>query len=234
MLAVMCLFCSGFGATTARAQVPQTYQQWTALLSTATPSASTPGVALWLDVHARRGAGSTVGLFRPGVGVTLAPWVSLWAGYAWIPTFVDGPGDTVHEHRIWQQLVLRHRIAAWGISLQSRTRLEQRFSTAGDETGWRMRHFARVGWRPHPEHPLGLVLWDEVFVGLGTTDWGAPSGLDQNRLFLGPFLQMAPSARLEGGYLFVHLEREGARQAHVLAVNLFLSLRPDPPPPAVR
>ncbi len=121
----------------------------------------------------------------------------------------------------------------FGLSLQSRTRFEQRFHRSGGDVGFRLRQFVRANWRPSAKVPIGVAFWDEIFVGLNDTDWGAPSGIDQNRAFLGPFLQMTPWARLEAGYLFVYLDRASDLYAHVVAVNLFVSARPPPPPPAL-
>lgn len=211
----------------ARGQDRQDAQVWAAVLATAATRPAPPNLSFWLDVHGRRGGAGTVALVRPGIGAELTPWLSVWAGYAWIPTFDDTSGSTAHEHRIWEQFILQHVFEDAGISLQSRTRFEQRFSGAGDDVALRLRQFVRANWRPHPDFPVGVAFWDELFVGLTQPDWGAPQGMDQNRAFLGPFLQMAPWARLEAGYLFVYLDRGTSDlYAHVLAINLFVFPRP--------
>ncbi len=213
----------------ARAQDREDAQAWSALLATAQTAPAPPNFALWLDVHGRRGGANTIVLLRPGVGFAITPWLSVWAGYAWIPTFDDATSTITHEHRIWQQAILSPRLEALGLAFQSRTRLEQRFSELGGDVALRVRQFVRANWQPSPDFPMGIAVWDELFVGLTQPDWGAPQGIDQNRLFVGPFLQMAPWARLEAGYAFVYLDR-GDRDlyAHVLAVNLFVSPRPAP------
>ena len=203
------------------------FQQWAAVLGTAHTQPAPPGLSFWLDLHARRGDAGTVLLLRPGIGVEVFPWLSLWAGYGWIPVFDDASGGVRHEHRIWQQVTLTHRSPEVGITLQSRTRFEQRFSEAGSDVGLRIRQFVRANWRPSRDVPIGIAFWDELFLGLTETDWGTPTGIDQNRVFLGPFLQMESWARLEAGYLFVYLDRGTTdTYAHVLAVNLFISGRP--------
>lgn len=219
-------------SATARAQDRDELQLWSAILATASTAPAPPDFALWLDVHARRGAAGTVVIARPGVGVEIFDWLSVWAGYGWVPVFDDASGGVVHEHRLWQQAILQHGFRELGLSLQSRTRVEQRFSEAGGDVGVRLRQFWRVNWQPSPEVPIGLAVWDELFVGFNDTDWGAPSGVDQNRVFVGPFLAMAPWARLEAGYLFAYLDR-GASDlyAHVVAVNLFVFPRVPAPPP---
>lgn len=219
LLGVTLLMISG----SAHAQDQSEFQIWGALLSTAHTSPSTPRFSLWLDVHARRGESGTVHIFRPGAGVVVNDFLSLWAGYAWVPVFTDG-GPRRDEHRFWQQIILSPSVASF--SFQSRTRFEQRLNEGGDDVGFRIRQFVRANWQPRESVPLGLAVWDELFLGLNEPDWGAPSGFDQNRLFIGPFLKAAPWARLEIGYLFVYLDRTPNVAAHVLAINLFVSIKP--------
>lgn len=227
---VLWIVLAGAPVAPAAAQDREELQIWAALLSTFDLHEDRKVPSLWLDVHARRGGAGTVHILRPGVGWRVADFLSLWVGYGWVPVFTDGAG-TVHEHRIWEQVILQHRTPS-RIALQSRTRLEQRFSTAGDDLGWRVREFLRFAWQPSPDVPLGGVMWDELFLGLGDTDWGAPGGFDQNRLFLGMFLKAAPWARFEAGYLSVYVRRAtGDLLAHVLAVNLFINAGPPAPPP---
>ena len=196
-------------------------QVWTAVLGNAKLGDQSSGLSLWLDTHLRRGDAGTVHIARPGIGWRLNPSLSVWAGYAWVPVFTDG-ADAVHEHRAWQQLILKTKLDS-GLALQSRTRFEQRFSGAGDDTAFRIREFVRVG---HPlRGPFGLVAWDELFIGLNDVDWGASAGFDQNRLFLGGSAKIAGGLRVEMGYLFVYLNREPNNiVAHVLATNLFVAL----------
>ena len=191
---------------------------WNALLSTVSLNSEATGPSLWLDVHGRRGP-STGLLLRPGAGYRIAPWVSVWAGYGWMPVF-DNEGARIDEHRVWQQVVLTKKVAPF--SLQARTRVEQRFGS-DPGVGYRVREFVRVGWSPE-ELPFGLVLWDEVFVGLNETSWGPRSGYDQNRLFMGGALPIPDKARFETGYLAVHANRTPDQLAHVLVMNLFVGL----------
>lgn len=216
---------------TAHAQGRDEYQQWAALFVNGRLDPTTPRLNLWFDAHARRRGNGTLLIFRPAVGLDVAPWLSIYLGYAYVPLFTDGQA-TLHEHRIWQQATLRHRFD-FGLAVQSRTRFEQRVSDAGGDVGLRLRQFVRANWQPKPDIPLGIAFWDELFIGLNDTDWGPAAGMDQNRVFLGPFLMMAPWVRLEAGYLFAYLDRGTTDlYAHTLAVNLFLFLAPPPPPPA--
>ena len=212
------------------AQTTSEFQLWNGVFVTQQLSSEAPSAALWLDLHARRGADGTVGIVRPGVGFRASKWLSVWGGYAWIPVDDDTIGEASNEHRAWQQVILDHRFPA-GVTLQSRTRLEQRFSDGGDDIGLRVRQFVRANWRPTPDTPVGLASWDELFLGLNETTWGQPGGIDQNRLFIGPFLQPTPLLRVEAGYLLAYLERDDSdRVFHAAALNVFLS----PPPPAAK
>jgi hypothetical protein len=216
----------------ASAQDRQELQLWSAALGTFDVHPVPPALSFWLDAHARRGGAGNVVILRPGIGAAIFDWLSVWGGYAWVPTFDDATGATVHEHRLWEQAQVQYRWP-FGLLLQGRVRLEQRFSDLGSDIGVRLRIFVRANWQPSADVPIGVAFWDELFLGMNDTDWGAPSGFDQNRMFIGPFLQMAPWARLEAGYLFTYLDRGAADlYAHVVAVNLFLGVKPPAPAPA--
>ena len=220
--AFVCLFALA-PPVAAQTSPAHEFANWNAVLTSASLT-PTPGPTLWFDLHARRGEAGTVFLVRPGAGFQFTPWLSAWAGYAWIPTLDDASDARTDEHRLWQQLILTPALAP-GLGLQSRTRLEQRLGE-GRAMGHRIRQFVRVDYRPE-SLPVGLVAWDELFLGVAGDDWG-PKGYDQNRLFLGVALPVSPAVRLEGGYLLVHLDRAQDRFVHALAVNLFLSAKPNP------
>jgi hypothetical protein len=148
--------------------------------------------------------------------------LSAWIGYGWIP-FNPDAGETIHEHRVWQQLVAKHSTST--LSLQSRTRFEQRLRSDGDDLAFRVRQFFRAGIQLGDSSPYGLVMWNETFIGLSEPDWGARKGIDQNRLFVGGFVKLAPHLRLEGGYLSLYVVRNGDDLlGHVLATTLFVAL----------
>lgn len=183
------------------------------------PVGESEKVRLWLDLHDRRGKSTAVNLVRPAVGWSLTPRSSLWLGYAWIPTVPD-EGAVTHEHRIWQQALLS-AAPTDGLSLLLRPRLEERF-LPGESLGLRVRLFGRAGLRLRED--WGVALWDEVFVQLNEPGWTAPAGLDQNRLFVGPFVQPSPDVRVEVGYLQQWLPRpEESTLYHLSAMNLFVS-----------
>ena len=207
---------------TAWAQTTQDIQVWTSVAGTAALNEESTGPSAWLDVHLRRSGANTVHIFRPGLGWRLGDAVSVWAGYGWIPTLPD-EGDLQIENRFWQQVIAKHSASRLGF--MSRTRFEQRLADSGDDLGLRVRQFGRVGWDWRDDGRCGLVVWDELFLGLNETDWGAPAGLDQNRLFAGVFLKSGTRVRGELGYLSLFVDRDGGNTlGHVLSTTVFVSL----------
>lgn len=209
---------------TAEAQHTQRFEVWYSMPMTVDVGEELPRLQLWLDEHVRRGPQQTVHITRPGLGLRIYDWLTVYAGYAWVPTFVDEPRATRHEHRLWEQL-----IANWSpvgsVGIQVRTRFEQRFSDAGDDVALRVRQFARLLWKPAQTAPLAFVVWDEVFVGLNDADWGPAAGYDQNRLFAGPAFSIDDVARFEVGYMVNHLRREPENViGHVLYTQLLVFL----------
>ena len=205
--------------TSANAETDTQLQVWNSVTVTGDLAPAKDGVALWFDGHLRRGDAGTTVIVRPGIGYRLSPGWSVWAGYAWIPSFTDG-GDRRDEHRIWQQAIGTLKRGALTLSL--RGRLEQRMGD-GDDLGHRLRTQARLAWTPS-NAPVGLVVWDEVFVALNDADWGQRQGVDQNRLFAGVSAPVGGGARVEAGYLFALIDRAINVQIHALAVSLTLPL----------
>lgn len=161
-------------------------------------------------------------LIRPGVGYEISEGTAAWVGYAWIRT-APGVVADFDEHRIWQQLTWSKAFDPANVDLRSR--LEQRLVETGSDTGWRFRQLAALR-RPLQSDPrLTFVAWDEVFLHLNDTDWGARDGFDQNRAFLGfgwkPNLES--TWRLETGYLHQFIDRptQDDLSNHILSVNLF-------------
>ncbi len=70
---------------------------------------------------------------------------------------------------------------------------------------------------------LSWVLSDELFLNFNNTDWGARSGIDQNRAFLGLSYKIDASATLELGYLNQAVNtRTVDRENHVFSSTLSL------------
>jgi len=198
---------------------------WTALVGAVETDSA---LIASFETHVRRDGARSTALLRPAVGVRLADHWSTHAGYALILTVPDH-GSVVNEHRAWGQVVGNASLGE-RVRVQSRTRLEHRFVGSG-RVGHRARKFIRVEGPSGGSGGASPVVWNELFLGLNPTDWGAVAGVDQNRLFVGLFLLAPPWARLEAGYLFVYRDRGGADlYTHALAINLFVSARPPAPP----
>ena len=164
------------------------------------------------------------GVVRPGLGYQLNEEQTAWVGYAWIGESL--PDLTFHENRIWEQWTLTRERG--DMTIQLRSRLEQRFVSLGDDVGWRFRQMLRLQ-KPIERYPnLLWVAWDEIFFHLNDTDWGARTGYNQNRLFIG--LGRTPPTRsirrTEIGYLYqqIQVAEDGADLSnHILSINFFLS-----------
>ena len=181
----------------------------------------------WFDANTRF-LGDDFELFqaviRPGVGRQLNEQQSVWLGYAWIGERI--PGLDFHENRIWEQWMLTEDYR--DATLQFRTRLEQRFVSVGSQVGWRFRQLFRVQTPVAGSPNLLWVAWDEIFFHLNDTDWGARTGYNQNRVFVG--LGRIPTSnarrRTEIGYLYqqINVAEDGADLSnHILSINLFFS-----------
>jgi len=180
----------------------------------------------WLDVQARfsnESDGFGQSLVRPGIGYAINGQTSLWLGYAWIRTSPSS-GSDFDEHRIWQQLIWSKPLSR--VSFLSRTRLEQRFRDDGSDTGWRLRQFFKASYALSGNPNVSLVGYDELFFGLNDTDWGARSGFDRNRLFLGVGWRLGNSGHsMEIGYLNQFTDAASGKDLmeHILSLNVFLN-----------
>jgi len=161
-------------------------------------------------------------LLRGAVGVKLSQAVSFYQGYAHVVVPVDG-GRDINEERSFQQLSANLG-KPLSIELSSRTRLEQRWRSDGNGTGWRLRQMARL------ETPLradsdavNALVWSEAFIALNSTDWGARAGFDQLRTFAGLELGLAGASTIEAGYLNQIIDRPAGQTQvnHVASLTLF-------------
>jgi hypothetical protein len=153
------------------------------------------GPRVWLDLHGRRWGSKFIGIVRPAVGWDVSKHVGFMAGYGYVIGF-DGEAVS-HEHRLWEQALVSGRVPL-GVQLGLRLRVEHRWLMGHVALGQRLRALARV--MVPITDTVAAVVTDEVFVGLNETDW-APFGFDQNRLFVGPAVQVSKPVRLELGYL---------------------------------
>lgn len=183
------------------------------------------GVKWWFDGHGRfldDTDGFHQSIVRPGLGIPVNENTNAWAGYAWISTVPVG-GERFDEHRIWQQLTwsANHN----NLEFALRPRFEQRLVNTGSDTGLRFRQLLRAQHNlPNLPH-FNFVCWDELFFNLNDTDWGARSGFDQNRFFVGLGLKFPASSRFrtEIGYLnqTINSATGDDRTNHILSINLY-------------
>lgn len=209
----------------AEAQTTNESQMWASTTLTAKlggEEAKDHGPIAWLDLHARRGPDGFTGILRPALGWRFSPSLALYGGYAWVPFYADDDeSKDVQEHRAWQQLIYQGKEGP--LLLQLRPRFEQRFRP-DEDVAFRLRFFGRLNAELWESSPLAVAAWDETFVQLGETSWGAPGGFDQNRLFLG-LAYTVGEVRVEPGYLNVAIRRpdDSLRIEHNFAINAFWS-----------
>lgn len=160
-------------------------------------------------------------LIRPAIGVRVSDKVTLYQGYANVRTR-PAPGVETIEQRSFQQV-------NWslgkpgGVALSSRTRIEQRWLSNGDDMGWRVRQMVRAAVPVKQGGKVALLGWVEGFAALNDTDWGARAGLDRLRSFAGLELPLSGKSTVELGYLNQFVKGAARDQMdHVIAVNLML------------
>lgn len=161
-------------------------------------------------------------LLRPAIGWRVSKALTLWQGYAHVISPVQG-GRDVNEDRSFQQIGWTP-FTGRATELQSRTRLEQRWRSDGHDTGWRVREMIRY------EHALTGRQGDiaalasiELFAALNDTDWGARSGFDQARTFVGLEVPLGGKSTAEIGYLNQTIDQTRGRTQinHVASVTVF-------------
>ena len=161
-------------------------------------------------------------LFRGAIGWKFSPSVTLYQGFAHIVVPVES-GKDVNEERSFQQINWTLG-KPWAGELSSRTRLEQRWRSDGDDMGWRLREMLRYEKPLNPgSDALNALVYAEGFVALNDTDWGVRGGFDQLRSFIGAEVGLPGASTLEVGYLNQVINQRGGdtRVNHVASVTLF-------------
>lgn len=159
-------------------------------------------------------------LLRSFVGYRISKRVNLGGGYAYVLTDPIGPAK-VNEHRFYQELNIR-LIDSGGLTLDSRTRLEQRTFEEDGELAWRFRNFVQL--RVPISKSNKLVAYTEPFITLNETPIQRRSGVAVWRNFLGVSVPVANGVDMVPGYLNQHVVRNGRdRSDHVANVNLFMN-----------
>lgn len=160
-------------------------------------------------------------LLRSLVGYRINKDVNIGAGYAYILTDPVGPAQ-LNEHRFYQELNVRLLSTAGGVTLDSRTRLEQRTFEEREDTSWRLRSFVQLR-VPITEKGHRLVAYTEPFIDLNETGVQR-GGLSIWRNFVGVSIPVAKGIEVVPGYLNQHVFRDGQDRSDQTAnVNLFMT-----------
>jgi hypothetical protein len=164
-------------------------------------------------------------LLRPALGWKFSDSFSLYGGYARVILPSD-TGAGRHENRLFVQASANLGKIGGG-SLTSRTRLEHRRLSNGDDTGWRLREMLRytLPISDRPKVPRALVHY-EGFVAFNRTDWGARSGFDQGRAFAGVEVPLTGKTTMDLGYLNQHIHAAQGlwRVNHIASMTLWVRL----------
>lgn len=157
-------------------------------------------------------------LLRSLVGYRIDKDVNVGAGYAYVRTDPVGPAQ-LNEHRFYQELNVRLLSTEGGVTLDSRTRLEQRTFEEREDTSWRLRNFVQL--RVPVTQNNKIVAYTEPFLDLNETGVQR-GGLSIWRNFVGLSIPLAKNIEVVPGYLNQHVFREGEdRSDHTLNINLF-------------
>lgn len=226
MLTILACGLLPFVSTNARAELADDFRIWGNVTARGNFGGIDPSLKpfrWWMEVQPRsREEGEDMDqlLIRPGIGYAVTDHSSVWIGYAHVINF-PAAGDNIHEDRFWQQYMWSGATPLGAFT--SRTRFEQRWQTNGNETGGRFRQMFKLSWPLPFYQPVSLVGWDEVFVNLNDTNWGARQGFDQNRGFAGFGYRVLPPVLVEIGYMNQYINRATIDSLnHILSLNLFL------------
>lgn len=135
------------------------------------------------------------------LGYRLNQVVTLWAGYTHAPQYSAGDFTTM-EQRAREQVTFDSFTHLGPGKLSARLRLEQRWRTGAQGTGWRLRPF--VKYSVPIEGKVALNLSSEPFVDFNTTTFQKKSGLERVRNLVSLSVPFAKSLSGEAGYMNQH------------------------------
>ena len=159
-------------------------------------------------------------LLRTMVGYRIDKQTSIGAGYAYVLTDPIGPVRR-NEHRFYQEFNHRLIETEGGVTLDARTRLEQRTFEEHEGTAWRLRQFVQV--RVPIAKSNKLVAFTEPFIDLNETAVQR-GGLSLWRNFVGVSVPLSKQAELVPGYLNQYVVRTGPdRVDHTANIGLFMT-----------
>lgn len=161
-------------------------------------------------------------LVRPGLELRVNDNFSLFTGYLWQTTYNDDA--VLHEHRIWEQILLDKIIKR--LAIINRTRLEQRFFSDLSGTGNRVRHMVKLNYEL--TKLFYLTTFNELFVNLNSVHDGPRRGIDQNRYFVGLGLKGIKNSWVEAGYQYQYVNRTDPfddQANHAILIQAFVGLK---------
>jgi hypothetical protein len=159
-------------------------------------------------------------LARSLVGYRIDKRTSIGVGYAYVFSDPVGPLRR-NEHRFYQEFNHRLIETEGGVTVDARTRLEQRTFEESDGTAWRLRQFVQV--RVPLSQDNKLVAFTEPFIDLNETAVQR-GGISLWRNFVGVSVPLTKNAELVPGYLNQYVVRGGAdRIDHTANIGLFMT-----------
>jgi len=180
-------------------------------------------------------------IIRPAFSVHLNKHLTVTAGYAFVRNkrFAGNISGFMPEHRIWEQLLITHKLK--NIFVSYRFRLEQRFIAKsivvddilekdGSVYANRFRYLMRsvLPFKTQPVFKKGLfaVLQDEVFLNFGNVATVNNETFDQNRLYIAIGYRLNARFDLETGYLnqYVNGSNKSFTNNHVAQLAGYLRL----------
>jgi hypothetical protein len=196
------------------------FQNWD-VITLRTPIDNHKKLQLYVEAQPRIGHDFLVLILRSAIGYRLTKRFTIWQGYGWQPTIQP---DFRNENRIFQQGL--YEIKFKNLSLNSRTRLEERWLEDSHGTAFRARHQIRLAYPLTKSKKWLVVSSDELFINLNSVDNGPQGGFDQNRAYVGISRMLHKHANLELGYLaqFINLHHGQSRLNHALMLSLNLNM----------
>ena len=208
-------------AASAEAETVEDHQIWL----NATVIGTVGRFAYFAEVQPRFGQDAsrlTQLLFRPAVGYVLSKTKTAYAGYTHVVLPIENGRDR-NEDRLFAQLNWSLGKVGTG-TLTSRSRLERRRLSNGDDTGWRARLLLRYTQPLGPPKGVRALVHAEAFFALNDTDWGQHQGFDQVRGFAGIEVPFAGRSTMDIGYLnqTINDPNRRLRMNHVAAITLWV------------
>ncbi len=160
---------------------------------------------------------------RLGFGYQIDKENSVMLGYLYQYSQPPYAKKDINENRAWQQYMNVQDFKEDG-KLQLRTRFEQRTIEEGSGTGLRARQQLKY---TYPiEKTWGLAVSEELFVNLNDVSWGPVAGIDQNRFFIGPYVQVNQDVKVEVGYqnVFVNKDLVDDQMNHIFTINIYYNV----------